>query len=86
MDFPLTSEQKKKLFEIMKRQDERGRESTTMVMGEFKAALDLYGPLLDSGLLTYERFGAGDEALVSLIIQPDGLKYCQKNYNELSAL
>ena len=82
----LADEQKKILFQIKKRQDEHGRESSTMLMSAFKEQIDTYAPLLDSGLLTYERFGSGKDAMASLIVQPEGLAYCIKHHEELEQL
>lgn len=83
----LNDDHRRILFNVMLRQDRFGRESSTMLMSKLREQIDdTYGPLFDSGLLTYERFGTGKNALASLIVTPQGLRYCIEHYDELERL
>ncbi len=83
----LTDEQEQILYNISLRQDELGRQQTTMLYDKF-IENPVYQPLVEREYLTYQLYdhgGAGAAKIVNLIVTLKGTRYCIMFADEISA-
>ena len=74
----LTPEQEDILYNISLRQDELGRQPTNMLLSKVEGS-EVYQPMIDRELLTYEVYnhgGEGKAVIASLIVTLKGMRYC----------
>lgn len=81
----LTDEQESILYNISLKQEELGRQSTNIFLDKVLGS-DVYQPLIDREMLTYEVFNHGTKhEVASLYVTLKGLRYCIMFADELSA-
>jgi len=83
----LTPEQEDMLYLITLRQDELGRQPTTMLLDDFLAS-PLYQGLVEREYLTYDEFTFGNKKderkVASLYVTLKGMRYCILFADELN--
>lgn len=80
----LTEEQENILYNISLKQEELGRQSTNLMLDKVLGS-DIYQPLIDREMLTYEVFNHGTKhEVASLYVTLKGLRYCIMFADELS--
>ena len=75
----LTTDQEVILYNICLRQDELGREQTNILLDKVLGS-EIYQPMIDRELLTYEVFNHGKKSqahpIASLYVTLKGIRYC----------
>ena len=83
----LRPEQEDVLYNIALRQDELGRQQTTMLLDKVLGS-DMYQDMIDRELLTYQAYDHGKEGVpvvCNLIVTLKGMRYCIVYADEISA-
>ena len=81
----LTNEQEDILYNLSLKQEELGRQSTNLLL-EKVVGSDVYQPMIDREMLTYEVFNHGSKhEIACLYVTLKGMRYCIMFSDELSA-
>ena len=80
----LTEEQEDILYNIALKQDELGREATNILLEKVEGS-ELYQPMIDREMLTYEVFNKGGKhEIACLYVTLKGVRYCIMYGDEIS--
>lgn len=80
----LTEQQEDILYNLTLKQEELGRQSTNVLL-ETVVGSELYQPMIDREMLTYEVFNHGSKHEVAcLYVTLKGMRYCIMHSDELS--
>ena len=80
----LTEEQEDVLYNIALKQDELGREATNILLEKVEGS-ELYQPMIDREMLTYEVFNKGGKhEIACLYVTLKGVRYCIMYGDEIS--
>lgn len=80
----LNEEQENILYSISLKQDELGRQTTNLLLDKVLES-DIYAPMIERELMTYEVFNHGSKhEIASLYVTLKGLRYCIMFSDEIS--